>query len=341
MNPVVLVLIVALVFSLIVVVHEAGHFLTAKAVGIRVDQFSVGFGPRLLAVTRGETTYAVRALPLGGFVKLAGMEPGDPAGPRGFNAHPLWQRLLVIVAGPALNLALPVVLFAAVYAVGSPVQVVSVDSGTPAQAAGVQAGDVIVAVNGHRVEQQSDLRAFVTAAGQAGQPVQLQVRRHGQVVAFTITPVKRDPGYILGVRTSPGVRQLSPPAAVSQSVTDTAGLVVGTFQGFYRLATDASLGGFFGQNGIRGPVGIMKTTADEARGGPVPLTFWIGFLSLSLGLINILPFPALDGGRLVFLVLEGIRGRPVDPVREQMVHYVGLAILFGFIALVTFNDVFR
>jgi regulator of sigma E protease len=341
MNPVLLAVIVALAFSLIVVVHEAGHFLTAKAVGIRVDQFSVGFGPRLVGVTRGETTYAIRALPLGGFVKLAGMDPNDQAGPRGFNAHPLWQRVLVIVAGPALNLVLPVVLFSAVYVVGSPVQVVSVDNGTPAQAAGLQAQDTIVAVDGHRVEQNSDLRAYVNADGQAQQPVHLQVKRHDQLLTFTISPQKRDSGYVLGVRTSPGVKRLAPPAAISQSVTDTAGLVVGTFQGFYRLATDQSLGGFFGQNGIRGPVGIMKTTADEARGGPVPLTFWIGFLSLSLGLINILPFPALDGGRLAFLIVEGIRGRPVDPVREQMVHYVGLAILFGFIALVTYNDVFR
>jgi regulator of sigma E protease len=341
MNPALLVLVVALVFTLIVVVHEAGHFLTAKAVGIKVDQFSVGFGPRLFGVTRGETTYAIRALPLGGFVKLGGMDPNDDVGPRGFNAHPLWQRFLVIVAGPALNLLLPVVLFSAVYLVGAPVQVVSVDNGTPAQLAGVQAQDIIVAVDGHRVQQNSDLRGYVNAAGQANRSVELQVKRGGQLLTFTISPAKRDAVYVLGVRTSPGIRQLAPPAAISQSVADTSSLVVGTFQGFYRLATDKSLGGFFGPSGIRGPVGIMKTTADEARGGPVPLTFWIGFLSLSLGLINILPFPALDGGRLVFLLLEAIRGRPVDPVREQMVHYVGLAILFGFIALVTYNDVFR
>src|SRR5207245_10917768 len=141
--------------------------------------------------------------------------------------------------------------------------------GTPAQAPGGQRGEATGAAKGPRVTQQSALRAGVTAAGGAGEPVQLRVSRHGQLLAFTITPMKRDPGYILGVRTSPGVKQLSPPYAVSQSVTDTAGLVVGTFQGFYRLATDKSLGGFFGQNGIRGPVGIMKTTADEAHGGLV------------------------------------------------------------------------
>lgn len=341
MNPVLLVLLIALVFTLIVGIHEAGHFLTAKAVGIKVDQFSIGFGPRLVGVTRGETAYVIRALPLGGFVKLAGMDPSDDAGARGFNTHRLWQRMLVIVAGPAVNLALPVFLFSAVYIIGSPVQVVSVNRGTPAQAAGIQAHDIIVAVDGHPVRQNSDLRSVVNADGQAQQPVHLEVNRHGRLLSFTIFPEQRGSAYILGVLTSPGVRPLAPPAAVAQSVSDTAGLVVGTFQGFYRLATDPSLGGLLGPNGVRGPVGIMETTADEAQRGAAPLTLLIGFLSLSLGLINILPFPGLDGGRLFFLVLEGIRGRPVDPVREQMVHYVGLAILFGLIALVTYNDVFR
>jgi len=355
MNPVLLPLVVALVFTLIVVVHEAGHFLTAKLVGIRVDQFSVGFGPRLIGVTLGETTYAIRALPLGGYVKLAGMDPHDTGAtqpavearrpdatdPRGFNAHPLGQRILVIVAGSAFNLVLPVILFFSVYAIGASVQVVSVDPGTPAQAAGVQPRDIVVSVDGHRVEQNSDLRAYVNADGQSQRPVQLQVNRHGRLVTFTISPEKRDTGYVLGVRTSPGIKQLAAAAALRQSVSDTAGLVLGTFQGFYRLATDQSLGGLLGPNGVQGPVGIIHTTADEAQGGAVPLTFWIGFLSLSLGLINILPIPGLDGGRLVFLLLEGIRGRPVDPMREQMVHYVGLAILFGLIALVTYNDVFR
>jgi len=335
-------LVVILVFSIIIVVHEAGHFFSAKAVGIRVDQFSVGFGPRIFALRRGETTYALRALPLGGFVKLAGMDGRLEAGPRSFNAHPLWQRLLVIVAGPGLNLLLPVVLFFAVFAVGSPVRVEQVRVATPAAQAGIQPGDVIRSVDGHPITQSRDLRQWVNAGG--GQPVTVDLARNGKPLTVTVTP-RLDPdsdahSYVLGVVVS-GLRPMPPPQAAQASLRETAGLIIGTFQGFYLLATDKELGGFFGPNGVQGPVGIVSATAQEAGGGGTHLSFWIGFLSMSLGLINILPFPALDGGRAAFLLVEAVRGRPVDPVREQMVHYVGLAILLGFIGLVTYNDVLR
>ncbi len=335
-------IIVVLVFSGIIVVHEAGHFLTAKAVGIRVDQFSVGFGPLLLGARRGETLYALRAIPLGGFVKLAGMDGSMEAGPRSFNAHPLWQRFLVIVAGSVFNLILPVALFFVIFVLGSPVRVDHVDPGTPASQAGIQRGDVIRSVDGHPVEQLGDLRRWVNAS--QGAPVSVQVERRGHVLTFTAAPIqglKGASGYALGVGVTGGLKAMPPPQAATTSVRETGNLIAGTFQGLYLLATDQQLGGFLGPNGVQGPVGIVKHTADEARGGGAMLTFWIGFLSLSLGLVNILPFPALDGGRAAFLVLEVIRGRPVDPAREQMVHYVGLAILFGLIGLVTYHDVLR
>lgn len=335
-------LIVVLVFSIIIVVHEAGHFLSAKAVGIRVDQFSVGFGPPLITVRRGETTYAVRALPLGGFVKLAGMDGSLDAGRRSFNAHPLWQRLLVIVAGPAFNLLLPVILFFAVFVAGSPVRVEQVRQSSPAAQAGLRQGDVIRSIDGHAIAQNRDLRQWVNAS--QGNTVTVVVERGGKSLTFTITP-RLDPDsdprtYVLGVVVS-GLRPMPPLQAAEASLRETGALIVGTFQGFYLLATDKELGGFFGPNGVQGPVGIVSTTAQEAGGGGTHLSFWIGFLSMSLGLINILPFPALDGGRAVFLLVEAVRGRPVDPAREQMVHYVGLAILLGFIGFVTYNDVLR
>lgn len=342
MNPLLLALVVALVFTGIVVVHEAGHYVTAKAVGIRVDQFSVGFGPMLLGRQHGETLYALRAVPLGGFVKLAGMDGNDDAGPRSFNAHPLWQRFLVIVAGSAFNLALPILLFSAILMVGSPVQVDQVDAGTPAAQAGIRPGDVIKAVDGHPVQQLTELRAAVNAS--QGAPLQVTVDRNGRSITFTVQPVtglKGATGYALGVGVTGGLKPMGPIPAVGASVREVGLLIGGTFSGLYQLATNKQLGGFLGPNGVRGPVGIVKQTATEAQGGGTTLTFWIGFLSLSLGLVNILPFPALDGGRAAFLVLEAIRGRPVDPAREQMVHYVGLAILFALIGLVTYNDVLR
>src|SRR2546429_490844 len=247
MRPVILVPRVILIFSGLVIVHESGHFLTAKLSGIKVEQFSVGFGPQLLGWQRGETLYAIRAIPLGGFVKLAGMDGSMDAGPRSFNAHPLWQRFLVIVAGSAFNLAPPVLIF-------------------------------------------------------------FPVHTH---------------------------------FGAGRAVRDAGDSIVGIAVGIYQLTTDKSLGGLLGPRGLEGPVGIVKTTAKAAQAGPLSLVGVIALLSLSLGLANILPIPALDGGRAAFLGLELIRGRPVDPAREQVVHYVGLALLFGLMGLVTYNDLLR
>src|SRR5207248_546416 len=261
MSPVALVPLVIVIFSLLVIVHESGHFITAKLAGIKVEQFSVGFGPQLFGWTRGETLYAIRTIPLGGFVKLAGMDGSMDAGPRSFNAHPLWQRFMVIVAGSAFNLALPVVIFFGVYTLGL----------------------------------------------------------HPAIHSFKPGPVD----------------------AGGRALRDTGDSIAGIVGGIYQLATDKKLGGLLGPRGLEGPVGIVKTTARAAQAGPLSLVAVVALLSLSLGLANILPFPALDGGRAAFLVLELIRGRPVDPAREQVVHYVGLALLFGLIGLVTYNDLLR
>jgi len=347
MNPILIGVLVILIFTGIVVVHESGHFLTAKAAGIKVEQFSVGFGPILVGRQIGETHYAIRGIPLGGFVKLAGMDGTMDAGSRSFNAHPLWQRFGVIVAGPVFNLALTLLIFFGVFVfvgtsdVQTPVHVSSVDANTPASGAGLQSGDIIRSVDGRTVSQFDDLPRALNAS--KGAPVTVVVDRNGQSMTITASP-KLDPAsgnYILGFHPAFVTHKLGPIEAVPLSFQRTGESIVGTFAGLYQLATDKSLGGFFGPRGLEGPVGIVKTTAKAAQGGGLNLIGIVAFLSLSLGLLNILPFPALDGGRAAFLVLELIRGRPVDPQREQVVHYVGLALLFGLIALVTYNDVLR
>lgn len=347
MSPLILVPLVVVIFSVLVIVHESGHFITAKLSGIKVEQFSVGFGPKLFGIQRGETLYAVRGVPLGGFVKLAGMDGSMDAGPRSFNAHPLWQRFVVIVAGSVFNLGLPIFIFTGVFMtvgvsnVKTPIEVGSVDPGTPAAAAGLRSGDVIRAVNGHAIVQFQDLPNDLDASH--GSPVTVEVQRGKQLLNLVITP-RLDPssgGYILGfhpavVTTNPG-----PIGAVWLGVKETGTAIAGIVGGIYQLATNKSLGGLLGPNGLEGPVGIVKTTARAAQAGALSVIGVFALLSLSLGLANILPFPALDGGRAAFLVLELVRGRPVDPAREQVVHYVGLALLFGLIGLVTYNDVLR
>jgi regulator of sigma E protease len=347
MSPLLVAVLIVLIFTGIVVVHEGGHFLTAKLSGIKVEQFSVGFGPLLIGRQFGETQYAIRAIPLGGFVKLAGMDGSMEAGPRSFNAHPLWQRFSVIVAGPVFNLALTTLIFFGVFVfvgtsdVQTPVHVSSVDAGTPASAAGLRSGDVIRMVDGRPIVKFDDLPNALNAS--KGNPVTVTVDRNGAPLTLTVAP-RLDPAsgnYILGFHPAFVTQKMGALEAAPLSVQRTGESIVGTFSGLYQLATDKSLGGFFGPRGLEGPVGIVKTTARAAQGGGISLIGIVAFLSLSLGLLNILPFPALDGGRAAFLVLELIRGRPVDPQREQVVHYVGLALLFGLIALVTYNDVLR
>lgn len=347
MNQILIGVLIILIFTGIVVVHESGHFLTAKLAGIKVEQFSVGFGPILVGRYFGETHYAIRGIPLGGFVKLAGMDGTMDAGARSFNAHPLWQRFGVIVAGPVFNLALTVLIFFGVFTfvgtsdVQTPVHVSSVDANTPASGAGLQAGDVIRSVDGRQIVQFDDLPKALNAS--KGAPVTVVVDRQGQLLTITAGP-RLDPAsgnYVLGFHPAFISHKLNPVEAAPLSIQRTGESIVGTFTGLYQLATDKSLGGFFGPRGLEGPVGIVKTTAKAAQGGGLTLVGIVAFLSLSLGLLNILPFPALDGGRAAFLVLELIRGKPVDPQREQVVHYVGLALLFGLIALVTYNDVLR
>ncbi|HEX3629918.1 MAG TPA: M50 family metallopeptidase [Candidatus Dormibacteraeota bacterium] len=347
MSGVLLVPLVIVIFSLLVIVHESGHFLTGKLFGIKVEQFSVGFGPKLFGVERGETLYAVRSVPLGGFVKLAGMDGSMDAGPRSFNAHPLWQRFIVIVAGSAFNLILPVFIFSAVFMtvglsqVKTPIEVGSVDPGTPAAAAGMRSGDVIQSVNGHPIRQFVDLPNTLNAS--KGTPVTVVIERDGQTLQLVITPRldSSTGGYILGFHPAAVTTKPSPPEAAWLGVRETGNAIVGIVGGIYELATNKSLGGLLGPNGLEGPVGIVKTTARAAQAGVLSVVGVVALLSLSLGLANILPFPALDGGRAAFLVIELIRGRPVDPAREQVVHYVGLALLFGLIGLVTYNDVLR
>src|SRR5260370_9311389 len=347
MNPVVLVPLVILIFSGLVIVHETGPLMSGKLGGSKVEQFSVGFGPQVVGWQRGETLYAIRVIPLGGFVKLAGMDGSMDAGPRSFNAHPLWQRFIVIVAGSAFNLALPVLIFFGVYTtvgaaeVKTPIEVSAIDSGTPASIAGLEAGDVIRSVNGHQIAKFEDLRSTLDAAKDT--PVTVVVDRHGQLLTLTVTPKldQASSGYILGFHPALPTWNPGPVDSAGRAVRDTGDSIVGIATGIYQLATDKRLGGLLGPRGLEGPVGIVKTTARAAQAGPLSLVGVVALLSLSLGLANILPFPALDGGRAAFLVLELIRGRPIDPAREQVVHYVGLALLFGLIGLVTYNDVLR
>jgi regulator of sigma E protease len=200
---------------------------------------------------------------------------------------------------------------------------------------------VIRSINGSPINKFEDLRSALDAAKDT--PVTVVVDRQGRPLTLTVTPKldQASGSYILGFHPAIHSWKPGPVESAGRAVRDTGDSIVGIVGGIYQLATNKKMGGFLGPRGLEGPVGIVKTTAKAAQAGPLPLVEVVALLSLSLGLANVLPFPALDGGRAAFLVLELVRGRPVDPAREQVVHYVGLALLFGLIGLVTYNDLLR
>ncbi len=333
-----------LAFALLIVVHELGHFLAARACGMRVERFSLGFGPVVWKRQRGETEWVVSALPLGGYVRIAGMAPGDEIQPGDAAAYcnqPAWRRFLVIVAGPGMNyvaaLALGFVLALSIgfpRIVPGPVIGDRVEGGA-AEAAGLRYGDRIAAVDGKAVTTWQALVAEVVR--RPGKPMELLVERDGARLTLTATP--RDDGGVgrLGVgQAAQLVKAGGPGEAVVLSVSATnerAGLVLA---GLGQVVTGRQ------KAELRGPLGIAQEMARSARAGAAPFLGMVWFISIVLALFNLLPIPALDGGRLVFLVYEIVSRRRVNEKVENFVHLVGFVALFGLIIGVTiFGDLAR
>ena len=319
--------------------HEFGHYLVAKLNGVKVLEFNVGFGRPLLQFTRGETKYGLRVIPLGGYVRLAGMDDGD-AGPRSFNAKPVWRRLSIIVAGSMTNLVLPIAIFfaAGVAANHGPVTVQAVNDKSPAQLAGIKPDDRLVSVNGKPVTRLDDLRSVVGASG--GSPVKV-VFAHpsGGTVEASIKPIRQSGRWIIGVAGIGGPLDIVGTAVDSFKLDAT--YIVGIPVSLVRLASGQVSGGITGPCGVSGPIGIARETQQVASAGIIPLLFLAGVLSVSVGILNLLPVPALDGGRLLFLVIEAIRRKPMDPLYESRVHYAGFVVLITLVLVISFNDISR
>ncbi|HCC32423.1 MAG TPA: RIP metalloprotease RseP [Clostridiales bacterium] len=331
------------VFGLLIFFHELGHFLAARRAGVKVHEFALGFGPRLLAFPRGDTTYAVRLFPMGGFVRMAGTEPGEEHDPQGFLRQSVAKRAMVIASGPLMNLLLAIMVFAALFgAVG--ITAPEPDStvigqalpGRPAQAAGLQAGDRITAVDGIPVADWPELVRLIRE--RPGQTVQLAIDRHGERLSIVVVPQDSPdrPGQgFIGVAPVTGVRRLPFLQAVVAAVTYTGQLIL--------LVLQAIGGMLLGRVPVDlvGPVGTVAFIGQATRAGLEHLLRLGGFLSVNIGLFNLLPIPALDGSRLIFLGIEGLRGRPIDPARENLVHFVGFALLILLIIVVTYRDLLR
>ncbi len=335
----------AAVLVVLVMVHEIGHFTTARAFGVGVDEFGLGFPPRLFSIKRGETRYSLNALPLGGFVKLAGEE--DPKVPRSLASKSAGVRILVLSAGAIMNALLPVLLFSIAFMVPhnvaiSQVQVQEVKPGSPAEQAGLRPGDTILQVGGRPVRNLGDLQRYIQL--NLGRSTTILVKHSDSTtVAVPIVPRWKPPA---GQGATGIVIQGSTPTIVSehlpfwQAIPSGVGECVDTFV----LFKNGIISMFIGTApvAVAGPVGIAQITGEAARAGFGPLLEFAAFLSINLAIVNIFPLPALDGGRIAFVVLEWLRrGKRVSPRVEGVVHMVGFALLMAAVLLVTYQDFAR
>ncbi len=329
-------------FGVMIFVHELGHFLLAKRVGVTVHAFALGFGPMLIGIRRGETLFAVNLIPFGGYVKLAGEDLDEGGGPGAFRSKTVWQRAGVIAAGPAMNLALAVVLLAISAATtGVPVGVSNrigeLMPNMPAMRAGLQSGDAIVAIDGVPV---ADGAAIVeTIHRRPNQDLRLTIERGGrrfEVRVRSVLDAQRQIGLI-GFRPVVIYDRMNLWQAVGWGVV-TTGRAIAAFL--------AALAGLILRprellRQMMGPVGAVAFLGDPAQGGGELFLYTVASLSTIIGVFNLLPFPGLDGGRLLFLGAEAVRRRPIDPRREGYVHYVGIAILLILLITLTWRDVMR
>lgn len=323
---------VILVFGAVIFIHELGHFLVAKRAGIRVHEFAIGFGPAFAAWKRGDTRYTLRLLPFGGFVRMAGMEPGDLDDPQGFNSKRLGWRAGVISAGPLMNLVLAGVLLAAhISVVGLPQEplVGRVEPGSPAHQAGFLSGDRIVRVNGETVQDWLHLVRLVRASG--GQHLEVDVLRGGQTVRVSVTPAVEEGRGRLGIE--PVYQPVPFWRALPMGFERMGQMIV-----YMIAALKAMITGVV-QPDFAGPVGITMVIANANRAGLANLLQVAAFLNINVAILNLLPIPALDGSRLMFLGIELVRGRPIDPRRESMVHLIGFIALLLLTFAITYSEI--
>lgn len=348
------------VFGLVVFVHELGHFIAAKRTGMRVDEFAIGFGPVIYQQRDGETLYSLRLIPLGGFNKIYGMSKEEsegeenspasvlegnssaeqPAAPgRAFYEKSVLTRMVVIAAGSIMNLILPILLFFIVLVSSGydrPVDqavVGKVFDHTPAAVSGLVSGDKITQINGKDINSWKDL--IETLRQKFDRPISITVEKDNQLKQIKLTPNydEKQQRSLIGVsqatdKVKPGLLE-----AAQMSVTNTFKIAKGMIEGLANIVRGRA------EADVAGPIGVAQMAGDVARTGIMNLLTFAAFLSINLGIINLIPIPVLDGGHLVDLAIEGVRGKPLSGKYRYAAQMFGIAVLLGLMIFATANDI--
>lgn len=323
-----------IIFCLLIFVHELGHFIVAKACGVKVNEFAIGMGPAIFKKQKGETLYAVRLFPIGGFCAMEG-EDEDSEDDRAFNNKPAWQRALVLAAGSFMNLLTAVVLMIVIaFVVGQATTTVSeVLDDSPAYRAGMMSGDRIVEVDGTAVDEWNDV---ITCIGESSRDTaDIVVERDGaqQTLTAALEYDKESGRNKIGI--TPEMKH-SVAGSVGSGMKNTWNMTVMMYKVIKQLFTgDVSV------SELSGPVGIVYAVNQSAKAGVIYVVYLASLLSLNLAIMNMLPFPALDGGRLLFLLIRKITGKRITDALEGKIHFIGIILLMVLMVYVTWNDIVK
>ena len=348
------ILAVALVLGGLIFFHELGHFLAARAFGMGVVTFSLGFGPKLLGFRRGMTSYVLSAIPLGGYVQLVAQDPDDPV-PDGFppetqfRLRPAWQRMIVVGAGPVFNFVLAWLLFWGLLVAEGRFEMLpvvgQVQKDSPAETAGVRPGDTVLTVGGSPVANWESMAQAIRGGG--GKPVTLTVDREGKTLTFSLTPAMRtvknlfgeeESAPLVGIVASGKTRSvpLGAGSAAGEAVRQTWNVVAVTYTGLLKLIERV-----VPLDSLGGPIMIAQMVSKQASEGLGNVVALAALISVNLGVLNLLPIPVLDGGHLLFYAIEIVMRRPVSPRMRALTTKIGLAFLIGLMILATVNDIRR
>ena len=334
-----------IIFTIIALAHEGGHFVMAKRAGIRVFEFGIGFGPRLYSFTRDNTVFSINLVPVLAFVRIAGEgeTEEDLACPEQerYQGKTPWQKFLTLAAGPLMNLLVAlIVLIVLSLAAGVPSgvsnEIETVSKNQPAFQAGLKPGDKLLAINGHAYEKMAEAVKFIH--NNPNRPLTLTLDRQGKKLKITATPKldKRLQIGLLGFSPKATYSPVNPLQAIYYGFEQTFSMILLTLVIVGKLLT-----GGVSFSDLAGPVGIAQITGKYAQSGLISLIYFSAFINVNIGILNLLPLPALDGGRIVFVIIEWLRKRPVNQKLENQINYWGFVALLSLMALVSLQDILR
>ncbi len=339
------------VLSILVLIHEFGHFIAAKRLGVRVEKFSFGFGPKIFSIKRGDTEYLISAVPLGGYVKMSGDEPGEVL--KGekweFLSRKISERFSIIFAGPLLNYVLAFLVFSVIFMFGNPTLTTEVGSllkDYPAQKSGILVGDRIIRADGKDVKYWEDVTAIIHKHTEG--TIKLTLARKEKTFDLEIQPVVKEVKDVFGSSTKIALLGIAP----SQNIENVR---YGFFQSFgmgfkklmdltvltYKALWFMITGRMSLKESVTGPIGIFIITGKAAQMGLIYLAHLIGLLSASLAIFNLLPLPVLDGGHIMFLIVEKLRGKPLSVKTQEVIGNVGVSLLILLTVFIFYNDIIK